>query len=361
MQFKRTFCRAVAGGYTDGMSCVDDFTIAVKVLASEEGFARVGIAPAGQVAHGERFRQWLAGGCHADMDYMARNVEKRLRPELLVEGAHSVICLAVGYAPPSGAETADAFVARYARGRDYHKLLKRRCRRLIERIKQIEPAFEGRAFVDSAPVAERSLAASAGVGWIGKNGCLISPGLGSYVLLCEIFSNLAFATDGPMDSGCRDCGACMSACPTGAIIGDATVDSRRCISYQTIENRGCVDRELWPKMGDCIFGCDACQQACPHNRDLPAGDVELTAASSVGGFSPTLAEMLTWTQTDWDEATRGRSARRATLEMFIRNAVIAAGNTGDQSLSAPLESAGLRHPQLREVIEWATDRIRRRQ
>lgn len=304
-----------------------EITAVVKKLAMEVGFARVAIASVDAELHAERFRGWLARGYHADMAYMGRNVAKRLAPALLVDGARSVICLAVACAGddmPGGG----AFVARYARGRDYHKVLKKRCRHLMDQIRGIVPEFQGRAFVDSGPVAERALAAAAGLGWIGRNGCLVAPGLGSYILLCEIVCNLALAPDRPIASQCTDCNACVSACPTGAIVEDGMVDCRRCISYLTIENRGEIAADLRPLMGMRVFGCDTCQEACPHNRDLPAGDSDLAAAGPpLGGAG--IADILTWGAEDWDRATRGSATRRATHEMLLRNARIAAENAGD--------------------------------
>ena len=313
--------------YTTGMARRDEITAAVKKLAMEAGFARVGIASVDADLHAEQFRKWLARGYHADMAYMKRNVANRLAPALLVDGARSVICLAVACGG-GDARAGDAFVARYARGRNYHKVLKKRCRHLMDQIRGIAPEFAGRAFVDSGPVAERALAAAAGLGWIGRNGCLVAPGLGSYILLCEIICNLALAPDGPIASQCTDCNACVSACPTGAIVEDGLVDSRRCISYLTIENRGEIAPDLRPLMGTRVFGCDTCQEVCPHNRDLPAGDSELAAAGPpLGGAG--IADILTWRAEDWDRATRGSAARRATYEMLLRNARIAAANLGD--------------------------------
>jgi len=310
----------------------DELTAVARSLALESGFARVGIAPASAVPHGEIFRDWLARGCHASMDYMARNVDKRLRPELLVDGARSVICLAVSYAPPQG-DQAEGAIARYARGRDYHKVLKKRCIALMDRLRRIAPEFEGRAFVDSAPVAERSLAAAAGVGFIGHNGCLVVPGLGSYVVLCEIVCNLPLRPTESIASQCDDCGACMAACPTGAFIAAGMVDARRCISYLTIEHAGEMTPELLPRIGGRVFGCDACQSACPHNRDVPPGEAELTGAANQGTVPlPTVDEILRWSHADWDVATRGRAIRRAGYEMLLRNAAIAAGNAAGQAI-----------------------------
>ena len=186
-------------------------TAAVKLAALAEGFVAVGIAPAAVPPHADRLRDWLARGWHADMGYMERNLVKRAGEEPLVEFARSVICLAAAI-PPSPAPAGNALVARYAHGRDYHKVLKRKCVRLMDRLRGLAPGFEGRAFVDSAPVMERSLAAWSGVGWIGRNGCLVAPGLGSYVLLCEIISNLPLAPDGAIPSQCDGCGRCVKGC-----------------------------------------------------------------------------------------------------------------------------------------------------
>jgi len=330
----------------------DDITAAVKDAAIEAGFARVGIASV-EEADGEGFRAWLDEGRHGEMAYLARNVDKRLAPAKLVPGSRSVICLVVPYAPAT--TPGDTLVARYARGRDYHRVLKKRCRRLMDRIREIAPDFEGRAFVDSAPVMERRLAAEAGLGWIGRNGCLIVPGLGSYVFLCEILCSLPLRPDSPLASACRDCDACVGACPTGALVDPPLVDARRCISYLTIEHREAVDPELRARMGVRLFGCDACQAACPHNRDLPPGDEEFRGDSPLGGAG--IVDVLAWTWEDWDAATRGSACRRASHEMFLRNAVIAAGNSGDGSLCEALVALRERWAEMNECVSWALARL----
>lgn len=337
-------------------------TAAVKAIACEEGFARVGITSADVSFDQSAYRNWLAGGCHGDMAYLARNVDKRHNPGRLVDGARSIICLAVGYAP-SGPDTGDTFIARYARGRDYHKVLKQRCRRLMDRLREIAPSFEGRAFVDAAPIAERSLAAAGGVGWIGRNGCLIVGELGSYVVLCEIICNLPLQADQPGRQDCGDCRLCVDACPTGALLGDGLLDVRRCRSYLTIEHRHAIDPALWPMMGSCVFGCDTCQIVCPHNRHLPPDD-ELPCPELVEGAYPrdpaaglTIADVLAWSQADWDAATCGSAMRRATYDMFIRNAVLAAGNGGDGDLVDALTGIGARRLDLAEEVAWALRRI----
>ena len=338
------------------MSGERDLKSEIKRVAGELGFVRVGVAGAGPVAHGDRLRDWLAGGLHAEMAYMARNLSKRLCPQELVPGARSVICLAASYAPAKDPPQGGVWVARYARGRDYHKVLKKRCHALMDRIRELEGGFVGRAFVDSAPVMERSLAAAAGVGWIGRNGCLVVEGAGSYVLLCEIICNLSLEPDEPLPSKCKDCGRCVEACPTRAIVEDGLVDSRRCISYLTIEHRGGIPSEYRAAMGGRLFGCDACQQACPFNENLPPGDPELTGQGEVlGGAGP--ADILGWNEADWDRETRGSALRRASLEMFIRNAIIVAGNSAEKALIAPLIKAKERFPWAAELVDWALGRL----
>ncbi|MBN1942147.1 MAG: tRNA epoxyqueuosine(34) reductase QueG [Phycisphaerae bacterium] len=332
----------------------DALTSRVKELALECGFARVGVAPAGPVERAEAFRAWLASGFHADMTYLARNVEARFNPAKLLDGARSVICLAVSYSPGRDEPDTDAFIARYARGRDYHRVLKKRAQALCDLVRAVEASFVGRVFVDSAPVAERSLAAAAGLGWIGRNGSLIVPGLGSYVLLAEIVCNLPLRPDDSRQSGCGDCRKCMAACPTGAIISEGVIDARRCLSYQTIENRGDIPADLWPLLGLCVFGCDACQAICPHNRRAVSGDAELTG--SAGEKPLTLKEILTWSESDRDRLTRGRALRRATHRMFLRNAILAAGNSGDPSLLPLLESHQA-DETLQPYFAWATKQI----
>jgi epoxyqueuosine reductase len=329
-------------------------TSRVKELAGECGFARVGVAPADPVEHAELFRIWLTAGYHADMTYLEQNVETRLNPQKLLDDAKSVICLAVSYAPGFNETDTDAFVARYARGRDYHKVLKKRAQVLCDRIREAEPSFSGRAFVDTAPVAERSVAVAAGLGWIGRNGSLIIPGLGSYVLLAEIVCNLPLPPDEPRPNGCGDCTKCMAVCPTGAIVAERTVDARRCLSYQTIENRGDIPTDLWPLAGHCIFGCDACQAICPHNRRRVVGDAELTA--SPDAVPLTLQTVLSWSESDWDVATRGKALRRAGYRMFLRNAIIAAGNSGDPSLLELLETHQA-DETLQPYAAWAREQI----
>jgi len=335
--------------------------------AIEEGFNAVGIAPAGVVVGRDRFEEWLAAGHCGGMSFLKRDLQKRFCPQLLLEGAESVICLAVSYAPGHrDAETvgrSSGFVARYARGRDYHRLLKKRCRALMDRLEHEAPGFCGRACVDSAPLAERSLAAAAGMGWIGRNGCLIVPDLGSYIVLAEIVCNLKLARDYPIKSQCGECDACVAACPTGALLGDGTLDAGRCLSYLTIEHRGQVDNEYLSDWGLRVFGCDTCQEICPHNRSAPPGDEQLRVDGRLGDQfrvslqEASLAELLSWDEGKWDEATTGSATRRAKLDTLLRNAAIASGNSGRADLVGPLRYLARKWPELAEVTDWAIARL----
>ena len=253
----------------------------LQELARRAGFLAAAIAPAGPVPQAQRLHTWLERGYCAEMHYLRRDLAKRLCPAESASGARSVICLAASYVPPADADR-DGLVARYARGADYHEVLQRRCAALIEAVRAIEPSFVGRAFVDSGPVMERSLAAAAGLGWIGRNACMFVEGAGSYCVLAEIVCNLPLPPGNPIPPRCGDCRACVAACPTGALKEDGLVDARCCISYLTIEHRGPIDPQFWPQMGARLFGCDVCQSVCPCNRNLPAGDGELLGPSPVG-------------------------------------------------------------------------------
>ena len=344
------------------MSSDETLTAAVKDLAGQCGFGLVGIAPAGRSPAADALDDWLGRGWHGQMAYMATNIEKRQCPQQLVAGAESVICLAVSYAPGPEQPAGAVNVGRYARGRDYHKVLKSRCHKLMDRIREIAPGFVGRAFVDTAPVQERALARRAGLGVIGLNGCLITAEFGSYVLLCEIVCNLRLSVETPIEGDCGRCGACLEACPTAALAEGALVDARKCISYLTIEHRGAIDASLWPKMGDSIFGCDRCQAVCGHNRDLPPGDPELRGRGQLLGGAG-LEDILNWRTDDWDRATRGSAMRRAPYETFLRNAIIAAGNGGggpdadSYALREAIEALARRHEEFGPMCRWALGRL----
>lgn len=344
--------------YTGFVNASTVLTSRVKHLAREAGFHAAGIAPAEAIAPSwrERFEAWLRDGHAAGMDYLHRDPAQRYDPQKVLAEARSVIVLATSYAPAATDPEGDLAVARYARGRDYHKVLKKRAHQLCDRLRDERGDFLGRAFVDTGPLAEKSLAALAGLGWIGRNGLLIVPGLGSWVLLTEILCNLPLVPDAPHVGDCGTCRACRSACPTAALLGDGLIEANRCLSYRNKGGRS-VSPEHWAAMGNRIFGCDACQDICPHNRDVPAGDPQLRYSDSHRPLM--LADVLTWSEGDWDRATPGRAIRRAGYLPLLRHAVIAAGNARRGDLCEALQALARREPELGEAVAWALAQLAR--
>ncbi|MFP4054200.1 MAG: tRNA epoxyqueuosine(34) reductase QueG [Phycisphaerae bacterium] len=343
----------------------------VRRLAREEGFHRARIAPADLLPQQQRdaFARWVAQGRHAGLKYLQRNEQVRDDPRRLLEDARCVICLATSYAHDVADGPGIARVARYARARDYHKLLKKRCHRLMDRLGEEFPQFRGRAFVDAGPIMERSLAVLSGLGTAGCNGLLQVPGLGSYVLLSEIVCNLDLPPDEPLEAGretpvvsapppigtCLRCGACVAACPTAAIGPDGLIDVGRCVSYLTKETDH-LPPERWEEIGTWIFGCDLCQEACPANRSVPAGDTEWSGpARRLPEL--TLAEVLGWTREDFQRIMAGTPVRKAGYERVLRNAILAAGNSGIPDLAPLVEQAARREPSLKPYADWALKRL----
>jgi len=247
----------------------DEISKAIKAKALELGFADCGFSKAESLPEdATRLREWLEAGRHARMGYMSNHFEKRTDPTMLVEGARSVISLLFNYYTDKTQEDAQApVISKYAYGRDYHFVMKERMHQLFGFIQSLQPGTKGRVFVDSAPVLDRAWARKAGLGWIGKNSCLISRNLGSFVFIGEIILNLDLTYNQvPESDFCGSCRRCVEACPTGAIMEGRTLDSQRCISYQTIENKGEISPKLTGRMEGRVFGCDICQDVCPWNR-----------------------------------------------------------------------------------------------
>ncbi|NUS61114.1 MAG: tRNA epoxyqueuosine(34) reductase QueG, partial [Lysobacter sp.] len=244
----------------------------IRTLARELGFQRVGIAGVDLADDEGHLRDWLANGLYGSMEWMARHGDKRSRPGDLVPGTVRVISVGLDYAQDDLAawdtlvDGERAYVARYALGRDYHKLMRNRLQTLADRIAETIGPFGHRVFVDSAPVLERAIARNAGLGWIGKNTCLIDKDGGSWFFLGEVFVDVPLPIDEPATPHCGTCRRCIDICPTQAIVAPNRLDARRCISYLTIEHEGSIDPELRPLMGNRIFGCDDCQLVCPWNK-----------------------------------------------------------------------------------------------
>ncbi len=303
----------------------------IKARAYELGFDACGISKAEKLENEEeRLLEWLMKGYHGEMSYMARNVEKRLDPRLMVDGTRSVISVLLNYFPGQHLPDHNNYkIARYAYGRDYHEELRERLNRLIgdigSRIEEFEirnaqsemqnEIFSARAFTDSAPVLDKAWAERAGLGWIGKNTCLINPQLGSYFFIGEILTNLELAYDtGRVNDFCGGCTRCIDACPTGAIIAPRVLDARKCISYLTIEYKGDLPETERNKFDGWIFGCDICQEVCPWNRFARPGNVE--------NFSPS-PELTEMNKDKWQELTEGQFQK-----MFKGSAVKRAKFTG---------------------------------
>ena len=337
----------------------------LEARALKLGFARVGVARAEPLKReGRLLERWLELGRHGSMGWMADTAAVRadVRHGGMLPAAESVVVLVAPYGRASGTDgPAPARVARYALGRDYHNVLQKRLRKLAAWLREL--GHETRAAVDSMPVFERAWAERAGVGFVGKNACLIVPGLGSHVFLAALVTGAALEPDAPMAQRCGDCVACLDACPTEALVGPGEVDGRRCISYLTIEHRGPIEPALEGAMGDWMFGCDACQDPCPFNRTSPAPE-EVTAP-----FAPherwqrlSAADFLTMEEGDVTEALVGSPLKRAGAESLARNAAIALGHAGDRHHLPILDQAAKDHPSttVREAATRAATRIRQK-
>ena len=341
----------------------ETLTERVKGLALAVGFDLAGVAGAEPGPDTAFLREWLARGYAGEMAWIGRRVEERVDPRRVLDGARSAIALALVYAGPerTGAGRGRLRVARYAGGADYHDVL-------LDRVRALEaglPALAGRAvrtrgYVDTGPVLERAMAARAGLGWIGKNTCLIHPQLGSHVFLGVVLTDLELEPDVPEPDHCGTCRACLDACPTQAFPEPHVLDATRCISYATIEARGPIPEALRAAHGDWGFGCDACQDVCPWNtrerRRAPADTAGLRAqlAPRPEWRAPSLAWVLALDEPAWRRAVRGTALSRARYRGLLRNALVVAGNSGERDL-VPLvrRHAEGPDPLLAEHARWA--------
>jgi epoxyqueuosine reductase len=330
----------------------------VKAVALAAGFHKVGIARA-EPLDPTALDRWLSRGAEAGMAWMRTRRVERLDPSRLLPGARSVVALALGYhagedmAPPPGA----AKVARYARGRDYHAVMKRKLRGLVARLCERDPGARAYASADIAPVMEKAWAERAGIGWIGKNGCLITPEMGSWVLLATVLLDRDLEPDAPHPEQCGECAACMYACPTGAIPEPGFVDARLCLSFHTIEPRGPIPEEIAERAGGWGFGCDDCQLVCPWNRRLPPfADAELSPRPGQSALD--LGEMLRLTPEEYRRRFWGTALARARYEGLVRNALLAAGHAGDpKRLEAVRTHFASEFPGVREAASWAAGKL----
>jgi epoxyqueuosine reductase len=341
----------------------------IRAWGVELGFAQVGIADLDLAGATERLQAWLEAGCHGDMDYMERHAALRADPTRLLPGACRAITVRMDYLPRDASpewsarelrrlEDPDAaVVSLYARGRDYHKVLRGRLQSLADRIEQALGTFGYRVATDSAPVFEVELARKSGLGWRGKHTLLLTQDAGSMFFLGEILTDLALPADEAIADRCGTCTRCIEVCPTRAITAPYQLDARRCISYLTIEHAGAIPEELRPLIGNRIYGCDDCQLVCPWNKfaqrsTLPDFDVR-------HGFDEArLVELFGWSASEFDARTAGSAIRRIGHERWLRNLAVALGNapTSSAVVEALQARRGDTSSLVREHVEWALAR-----
>ncbi|WP_106478658.1 tRNA epoxyqueuosine(34) reductase QueG [Phytohalomonas tamaricis] len=333
----------------------------IKTWGRELGFQHVGIADTDLSVHEPHLQTWLEAGHHGAMDYMHKHGTKRTRPAELVPNTLRIISVRIDYLPPEVETTKvlsqpqRAYISRYALGRDYHKLIRKRLTTLAKWIEADIGGFGFRAFVDSAPVMERAIAQKAGLGWFGKNSMLLHPKAGSLFFLGELYTDLPLPVDEPFTSEhCGKCNNCQTYCPTGAIVDDKVVDARRCISYLTIELHGAIPEQYRKAMGNRIYGCDDCQLVCPFTR--------FTRASAEEDFAPRhdldRADLLTlfaWSEPEFLTRTEGSAIRRIGYERWLRNLAVGLGNAPYSSAIVAALEARLAFPSdlVREHVRWA--------
>jgi epoxyqueuosine reductase len=333
----------------------------IKQWGKALGFQQIGIADI-ELAEAEgHLREWLATGFHGEMEYMARHGSKRSRPQELVPGTIRVISARLNYLPESREamqahldQPLDAYISRYALGRDYHKLMRSRLQTLADNIGEAIGPFGYRVFSDSAPVLEKALAAKAGLGWIGKHSNLIHREAGSWFFLGEIYVVLPLPVDKPVQENCGTCTRCLDICPTQAIVAPYRVDARRCVSYLTIELHGAIPEEFRTALGNRIYGCDDCQIVCPWNRFARLTE-ETDFLPRQGLATAQLLELFDWDEETFLRRTEGSAIRRIGHERWLRNLAVALGNAA----AAPDVRAALQakadHASalVREHVRWA--------
>ena len=334
----------------------------IKLWSSELGFSLIGITDIDLSQDQRYLEKWLEKDYHGEMKYMEKHGRKRSQPAELVKGTKRIISLSMNYLPENYnglellKEDKKAFVSGYARGRDYHKIMRSRLKKLVSKIK-VHSSHENRVFVDSAPVLEKALAQKAGLGWIGKNTLLLNKNAGSYFFLGEIYTDLELPIDEPeIVNHCGSCTSCMDVCPTKAFEGPNQLDARKCISYLTIEYKGSIKEELRPMMGNRIFGCDDCQIFCPWNKFLKITDeADFKPRHNLDDID--LSNLFMWSEEEFLKKTQGSPIRRAGYESWLRNIAIALGNA-----ESSVEVLRVLHSKkddpseiVKEHVNWAID------
>lgn len=333
----------------------------IKQWGQSLGFQQVGICDTDLSAEEPKLQAWLDKQYHGEMEWMARHGMLRARPHELLPGTLRVISVRMNYLPAKAAFASTlndpqlGYVSRYALGRDYHKLLRQRLKKLGDQIQAYCSELNFRPFVDSAPVMERALAAKAGIGWVGKHSLILNREAGSWFFLGELLIDLPLPVDEPQPEQCGRCVACITTCPTGAIVAPYTVDARRCISYLTIELEGAIPEEFRPLLGNRIYGCDDCQLICPWNRFSQLTD-EDDFSPRAALHAPQLIELFSWTEEKFLRITEGSAIRRIGHLRWLRNIAVALGNAPYQdAVVIALRSRLHQDPMLDEHIDWALE------
>ncbi len=336
----------------------------IRGWAHELGFQATGIANTDLAEAETGLLDWLAQGFHGQMDYMAKHGIRRSRPADLLAGTVRVISVRMNYLPPEVRDSWEvlqqgesAFISRYALGRDYHKLMRKRLSQLEEKIRIAVAEFEGRVFVDSAPVMEVALARKSGLGWRGKHTLLLSQDAGSWFFLGEIYTNLPLPVDHLESAHCGSCTRCIEICPTQAIVAPYLLDARRCISYLTIELKGSIPIALRPLIGNRIYGCDDCQLVCPWNRFAKmTSEPDFEVRNGLDDVS--LVKLFAWDENEFREKLAGSAIYRIGHEQWLRNIAVAMGNApSNTALVAALQTRASHASELvREHVNWALSR-----
>ena len=333
----------------------------IKILGAELGFSGVAIADINLEQCEQRLKQWLANGFNGEMTYMESHGLKRTRPDQLIPGTVRVITVRLNYlnqpmteAQKTLNDTEKGYISRYALGRDYHKVIRKRLQKLANRICELVGPFGYRAFCDSAPVMEKALAEKSGHGWIGKHTNLINRQQGSWFFLGELYTDLPLPIDPPVSSHCGSCSACIDICPTRAIVAPWQLDARRCISYLTIELDGSIPVKFRKAIGNRIYGCDDCQLVCPWNRYARlSAEADFRSRHTLD--EPSLCELFNWSEQDFNQLTEGSSIRRIGYRRWLRNVAVALGNSPRSDRVQETLKARQSDPcdLVREHVQWA--------
>lgn len=345
--------------YTSGQ--MNQLLKQMQVWARSLGFQSLGVSDIALQQAESHLNNWVEKGFHGDMDFMVKHGQKRSHPDQLVEGTIRIISVRMDYWPDGVADAwqvlsdnQKGFVSRYALGRDYHKVIRKKLAQLANRIEKEIGPMGYRVFTDSAPVLEKAIAEKAGLGWIGKHSNVLSREAGSYFFLGEIFTDLPLPLTDATSAHCGSCTACIDACPTNAIVGPYQVDARRCISYLTIEMRGSIPEQFRSLMGNRIYGCDDCQLVCPWNKYATATD-KTDFLPRHGLDAAQLTDLFLWSEAEFLQRMEGSPIRRIGYECWLRNIAVALGNAEPTEAVIQALQQRLHHPSelVREHVNWA--------